>query len=224
MEKILKEKNVPTDLKYVALVESGFALRAKSPADAVGPWQFRASTAKKYGLKVNNDVDQRLDPIDATRAAAWYFSDLYKVFDKWLLALAGYNAGEGRIRKALKGQGYSDQNLLSLSILPLANETQIYPFLIMAFKEIYENPAKFNFPDSLPKYLGTFEFDEVTVKAKKKSLTFSEVASVCGVTVQEIRDLNPSFLKDKIPAGQWTIRLPISKRKLFLSKFSEFII
>jgi len=219
VEKILQDNGLPDDLKYVPIVESSLSLRAKSWAGAVGYWQFIKSTALKYRLTVTQEVDQRLDPILAGQAAARYFKDLYDEFGDWTLVLAAYNAGEGRIRRALKEHRALGDSLFSLSLLPLAGETQAYPFLIVAFKIIYENSELYHL--SMPFPVEPLEFDTVTVRIKKKTLTFSEIASVCGVPMPAIRDLNPVFLKGKIPSGKWIICLPRGTRETFLAKFSQ---
>ena len=110
MQEILAQNNLPTDLVYMAMIESGFNTSAYSRARAVGPWQFIKGTASRYGLKINWWVDERRDPTKSTLAASMYLKDLYDMFDSWLLAAAGYNAGENKIKRAI----FRDCSFLSL--------------------------------------------------------------------------------------------------------------
>lgn len=219
IERILQDNDLPDDLRYIPIVESSLSLRVKSSAGAVGYWQFIRSTAIKYGLIVTQEVDQRLDPILASHAAAKYFGDIHNEFSDWILVVSAYNAGEGRIRRALKKHEQEGGGLISLSYLSLPAETKNYSFLITAFKVIYENSEMCHISAPFP--VEPLEFDTVTIKIRKKNLIFSEIASVCGVTVPIIRDLNPSFLKNKIPPGQWTLYLPKGTCETFLAKFGQ---
>ncbi|MBP7399241.1 MAG: lytic transglycosylase domain-containing protein, partial [Chitinophagales bacterium] len=139
IEKILAENNIPDDFKFVALAESGLR-NVVSPASAEGYWQFLAGTAKEYGLKVNEQVDERYDVEKSTQAATKYFANAYKKFNNWTLAAASYNVGMGAIEKNLTYQDVSNYYDLYLN-----TETSRYIFRILAFKVIYENTEKFGF-------------------------------------------------------------------------------
>lgn len=134
IEKILKSYGVPEDLKYIAVVESSLNPKTTSHKGAGGYWQFMPATARLYGLKVNAQVDERLDLVKSTHAAARYLSSLYDEFGDWALAAAAYNVGGGSLRSSLRRQkkdNYYDLNLNS--------ETASYVYKIISMKTILEN-------------------------------------------------------------------------------------
>jgi membrane-bound lytic murein transglycosylase D len=108
MDQVLDQYGLPMQLKYLAVIESGLKTNAVSWAGAVGPWQFMPATARRYGLTVTRTIDQRTDYIKSTHAAARYLRDLYGEFQDWLLVIAAYNGGEGRVRQAIRRSGHSD--------------------------------------------------------------------------------------------------------------------
>lgn len=138
---VFRRYNIPDDLIFLPFAESGFNPRAYSRAGAAGIWQFMPATARKYGLTVNWWIDERLDPFRSTIAAAKYLSDLYKMFGDWYLALAAYNAGEGKISKALRK---SKMNNFFHIAKPryLRRETRMYVPKFMAILKIIRNLKK----------------------------------------------------------------------------------
>jgi len=144
VREVLADEGVPRALINVALVESRYKSSARSKAGAVGMWQFIASTARHYGLKVGRGEDQRKDPVLSTIAAARYLRDLYEQFDDWNLALAAYNAGPGRVRSAMRRGESSDFWVLSRKRL-LPPETRKYVPKIQAAVIIDRAPVKNGF-------------------------------------------------------------------------------
>lgn len=139
IEKILKEEGVPDDFKYIAMIESGFE-NVISPAGATGYWQFMKPAAARYGLEVNNFVDERYNVEKSTRAACAYFKESYGVFKNWTLVAASYNMGMGGVSEKLK-----EQDVKSFYDLLLVQETSRYIFRILAAKEIHEHPLYYGF-------------------------------------------------------------------------------
>lgn len=131
--KILKSYGVPEDFKYIAVVESSLNPKTTSHKGAGGYWQFMPATARLYGLKVNASVDERLDLIKSTHAAAKYLKSLHKEFGDWTLAAAAYNVGGGSLRSSLRRQ-----NKDSYYDLKLNSETAAYVYKIISMKAILE--------------------------------------------------------------------------------------
>ncbi|GAB6184112.1 transglycosylase SLT domain-containing protein [Thermodesulfovibrio hydrogeniphilus] len=217
MKEILVEKGLPEDLVYLPLIESGFNVNAKSPAKAVGPWQFIESTAKRYGLVVDWWRDERKDPIKSTIAAANYLKDLYKMFGDWSLALAAYNAGEGRIYKAVNRIGENDYwSLLNTRYIP--RETQNYVPKFIAAITIAKQPENFGF-DSIDMH-EPLEFDEVIIP----SPTDLDIIAKCAETdLDTIKKLNPELKKWCTPMNvkEYKIRIPKEKKEVFLKNLEN---
>ena len=139
LELLLKENDVPDDMKYLCLIESGL-IQAVSPSGAKGFWQFMPLTAKEYGLKVNKEIDERLHIEKSTIAACEYLNDANEHFDDWVLSAAAYNRGVAGIESDL-----SSQNVSNYFDIHLNNETSRYVFRILALKIIFENPEAYGF-------------------------------------------------------------------------------
>ncbi|GLI54024.1 lytic transglycosylase domain-containing protein [Thermodesulfovibrio yellowstonii] len=217
MKEILVEKGLPEDLVYLPLIESGFNVNARSRAKAVGPWQFIESTAKRYGLIVDWWRDERKDPIKSTVAAANYLKDLYKMFGDWALALAAYNAGEGRIYKAMNRVAENDYWML-LNTKYLPRETKNYVPKYIAAITIAKQPESFGF-DNIKEH-ETINYEEVVIP----SPTDIDIIAKCAqVDISIIKELNPELKRWSTPMNvkEYIIRIPEGKKEDFLSNFEK---
>lgn len=211
MKEILKANNMPEEIAFLPLVESGFNPNAYSVARAVGPWQFIAGTAKRYGLKIDWWMDERKDPVKSTEAAASYLKDLYGMFGSWNLAMAAYNAGEGKILRALQ-RTKSDDYWSLLKTRHIRNETKEYVPRFIAARMIAVNPGEYGFENL--DYHTPFQYDEVVLE----SPVDLEVAAVCAETsLEAIKELNPELRRWSTPPnmGQYRLRIPSGKKNIF---------
>jgi membrane-bound lytic murein transglycosylase D len=217
MAEIFREKNLPEELVFLPLIESGFKLNAYSPKRAAGPWQFIPGTARKYGLKINWWVDERRDPIKSTIAAAEYLSDLYEMFDSWNLALAAYNAGEGKIRRAVsRTKSYDFWKLRKTR--HIKRETKNYVPSYIAATAIALDPESFGFEDVT--YHDPLKFDEVVIDAP---MDLEVVAKFTGVSVKEIKGLNPELRRWFTPpnVSSYTLKIPEGTKEIFLTNLEN---
>jgi len=202
VETIFTEFQLPSDLVYLSLVESGFNPYAYSRAKATGPWQFMKGTAKVYGLRVDNYVDERRDPIKSTVAAARYLRDLYDIFGAWPLAMAAYNAGEGKVMRALhKAQAESFSEISKTRLI--RRETKEYVPRFMAATIIARNPDRYGFTQESAE---PHQFDEAIVT---RPVHFRAIANATGIPYEELRLLNPELRRDATPPGDETYHLKV---------------
>lgn len=208
LSKILNDQGLPRDLIYLSMAESGFTNNARSWAKAVGPWQFMPYTGKRFGLDVEFFLDERRDPLKATVAASMYLRDLYEMFDSWELAMAGYNAGEGKMRRAIRR--YRTKNFWKIRKgRYLKPETKNYVPKIMALAIIGKNLNVFGFNDI--QFDKSLDFEEVTVPA---NTDLYNVASVLDTTFEEIKKYNPELIRWQTPPGgsEYVLRLPVGMK------------
>ena len=204
MRGILAEYGLPGDLIYLALIESGFSPKAYSTARAAGPWQFIAGTGRRYGLRIDWWADERRDYEKSTHAAASYLRDLYGMFESWPLAAAAYNAGEGKILKAVTR--YKSEDFVELiRYRYLKQETKDYVPKMIAALTIAKEPEKFGFEGV--QYEDPLEFDKVTVPGGADLPTLGRLI---GVPYESLRDWNPELRRFCTPPNQesYEIRLP----------------
>ena len=217
IEPILAQNGIPDDFKYLALVESGFTLNV-SPKGAAGFWQFIPSTAKAYGLIVNDDIDERYHVEKSTQAACMYFKDAYKQFTNWTLVAASYNMGTNGIAKQLERQ--KTRNYYDLS---LNEETSRYVLRVIAIKEIMSNPKQYGFyfrqKDLYP------AIPTETLKVDSTIRNLPEFVTRLGYPYKIFRYFNPWLRSDALVNAErrgYDIRLP-KKELLDNQRFMEMI-
>jgi membrane-bound lytic murein transglycosylase D len=210
IQRILDEEGVPQELIYLGMAESGFKTRAMSHERATGIWQFMGLCANEYGLNRSSYYDDRLDPEKATRAAARHLRDLYKALGDWYLAIAAYNSGPWRVTKAVRRTGYADfWELSRRKVLP--RETRNYIPIVLASIIMANNPGEYGLEGLVPD--PPLEYNTIEVNA---ATHLGLVADFLGRPLVEIRELNPSILKDVAPAG-YTIHVPKGTANLVIS-------
>lgn len=214
----LRERGMPEDLVYLAMIESGFSPRAYSRAHAVGLWQFISETGRRYGLEVSSQVDERRDPVKATDAALDYLEDLYDRFGSWYLAAAAYNTGEGRVERILRqhaGGRKGDDDLFWKIDQYLPRETRDYVPLMLAAAHIAKDPARYGFRNLV--YEAPLAYEEVRVPG---GTTLRAVAEAAEVDHDEIRELNPQFVRGTTPMRRYvTVRIPEGRGTVFAVNF-----
>ena len=209
MKNTLRENGLPEDLVYIALIESGFSPIAKSGANAVGYWQFIKGTGQRFGLTVDTFTDERRDPVLSTRAAAEYFKALYELFGSWHLAMAAYNVGEMRVKRAVTKHMTRDFWALIQKRRALPPETRQYVPKFIAAVLIAKDPVKYGFPDI--EYADPLSYDAVALASP---ISLTKLASNLKVDVEEIQLLNPKFRTDFVPlarGGETIVRIPVGR-------------
>lgn len=217
MKEVLKANGLPEDLVYMALIESGFNPKAYSRRRASGPWQFITRTGKRYGLEVDLWIDERRDPEKSTIAAARHLKDLYDQFSHWYLAAAGYNAGAGKISRAI--ERYRTEDFWELTKHKyLKRETRHYVPKMIAAALIAKEPEKYGFAD--------IEYDE-PIRYEKATVTdatdLKVIARLCEVDYETIKALNPELKMWCTPPHRpdYEVKIPVGTREKFLQNFSQ---
>jgi len=216
MRPILEKDGVPDDLVYLSMIESGFNPYAYSFAKAAGLWQFVVGTSRRYGLTTDFWVDERRDPIRSTEAAGRYLGDLKDRFHgDWYLAWAGYNAGEGKIDKAIRLESTVDFWRMMSKGRTLRAETKHYVPKLIAAALIAKHPERFGFHVD---YEPLFTFDEVHVE---QATSLQALATAAGTDVETIRQLNPALRRFCTPPTGWDVRIPAGRKEQFAANFAK---
>jgi peptidoglycan lytic transglycosylase D len=206
IREVLKSRGLPEELAYTAMIESGFNPVAVSRVGAKGMWQFMAGTARRYGLRVDQWIDERLDPEKSTVAAASYLHDLYNQFGSWALAQAAYNAGEVKVSRAIRATGSSDFWALAKTN-HLRTETKEFVPAIHAATLIAQDPGRYGFD-----FNGSGPVAVETV-AVPPSTDLRRLAPKTGITLDTLRTLNPVLVRAITPpGGAWQLRVPPGTR------------
>ena len=217
IEKALKKNKLPDDLKYLAVAESALRPHARSGKNAVGYWQFIKSTGKKYGLRVDRDIDERRSLAASTRAAMAYFEALHDMFGSWSLSAAAYNMGEQGLQAEIMVQQIDDYYRL---YLPL--ETQRYIFRILAIKLILENPRAYGFAITPQDFYPPLATDSVSISPADQ-IPLQAVALAAKSSFKTIKDLNPQIRGHYLVAGTHTLLIPRGSARGFKRRLEKQI-
>jgi membrane-bound lytic murein transglycosylase D len=217
IEKVLKDHSMPDDLKYIAIAESSLKPHARSDKGATGYWQFIENTAIKYGLIVNNDIDERRNFYASTEAALNYLQDLYALFGSWTLAAAAYNMGEEGLKAEMLVQKVSNYYELDLY-----QETQRYIFRILAAKLIISNPNKYGYSLSKNDLYKPVQFDYVDISTNQP-VPLSVIAQAGKTYFKVIKDLNPQLKSYYLPTGKYKLMVPQGAAMGFSERYENLL-
>lgn len=216
---ILKEHGLPLDTVYLSMIESGFYSQAFSRAKAAGPWQFMSYTGKRFGLKIDGWVDERRDWMKATHAAAQYLKELHKQFGHWYLAWAGYNAGGGKMSRAISKYDTKDWwELVAPKHRYLKAETKNYVPKLIAAAILAKSPRRFGFTDI--EWQKPFDFETIDVEGP---LDLKYVAQAAGCDYEQLREMNSALKHGITPPRSYPLRVPRGTKELVAAKLPELV-
>lgn len=214
VKKVVHDNGLPTSLAYLFLLESGANPDARSPANALGMWQFMPATARSYGLRVDSYVDERLDPEKSTKAALLYLKDLYGMFGCWRLALSAYNSGENKLNKVLCQEDATEYEEICSS-RKLRKETREFLPRFQAITIIAKNPSKYGFPELRE----NFDHESSEYLTMEGSYKLEDLARTLGETNDKLTDFNPSLVRGVTPpeGPAFPLRIPAGKKPVLLA-------
>ncbi len=214
-EKALKEVGVPDEIKFVSIIESALNPHAVSHSGALGPWQFMYTTAKGYGLVMDNYVDERKDPVKASYAAALYFKDAYNRLGDWLLAIAAYNCGTGAVTRAIARAGGEANFWAIRSYLPKETQNYVPAFIATAYAMNYY--MKHDIIPTTPNFNIFTDVIEVN-----KMIPLASIAKAADLDIKELTVLNPSYKKQFINGSidfPKRLVIPLVDKKVYASLY-----
>ena len=217
IEEMLRKSGMPEDLKYVAVAESALRPHAGSKKGAVGFWQFMQSTGRKYGLVINERIDERRNIFASTGAVVRCFKHLHETFGSWTLAVAAYNMGEDGLMAEILEQGNNNYYQL---YLPL--ETQRFLFRILSVKLIFSDPGRYGILLSEEDYYHPMKFDRIQVDCLQDT-PIRIIAQAANTYFKVIKDLNPEIRGHYLPEGSREILIPEGASKDFQARYQHLL-
>jgi len=213
-QEIFRQQGIPEDLAYLPIIESGFRVDATSRARAKGAWQFMASTARLYGLRVDWQVDERLDPFKAAAAAARFLKDLFQDYNDWYIALACYNGGPRRVSKAMRVMQTSDFFTINQT-RHIRRETKNYVPAFLASLIIARAPQEYGFAVNR----GEAIFAGSKAISVPSPASLPRIASLLQVSYEDLKKLNPELLRDFTPSNlnEYRLRVPAAADEMLLA-------
>lgn len=215
-EQVLSANNLPLELKYLPVIESALNTTAISRMGAAGLWQFMVATGKMYDLEVNSLVDERLDPIKSTHAAARFLKDLYSIYGDWHMVIAAYNCGPGNVNKAIRRAGGKRDYWAIYPYLPAETRSYVPIFIAANYSMYYAShhkicKAKVKMPAIT---------DTIMVRER---VHFEQIASVLNIPFEEIKLLNPQYRKNIIPGDikPYSLCLPLAQANNFIVRYDD---
>jgi hypothetical protein len=215
IEKMLKESNIPEDLKYIPIAESALRPHIGSIKGAIGFWQFMIQTGQRYGLIINEHIDERRNLFASTQAAIRYLKDINKTMGSWTLAAAAFNMGEQGIEAEILEQGTDDYYHLYLPI-----ETQRFILRILSIKMIFSNPERYGFYLSEEDYYPPLEFDQIHLNCFQ-DIPIRIIAQAAKTHFKVIKGLNPEIRGHYLTTGGHTILIPKGSSKDFHYRYQD---
>ncbi len=217
-EKKLKENNLPEELKYLSIIESGLNPKAISVARAVGLWQFMSSTGRYFSLRSDWFTDDRMNPEKATDAACHYLGQLYSIFHDWHLALAAYNSGPGTVKRAIRRSGYKKTFWEIYPYLPRETRSYVPQFIAVIYAVNYAE--EHNIYESAREKFSPH--DTLTVD---RFFHFETFANLTGICPEDLQFLNPHFKRNVVPADDKvrTIRIPHRAKEILAFNRKEIL-